>query len=163
MEIFIIFVAMLIRVEKPPVPTVAIPIELIREFVALYDEKTALKAELEKINEDMKRRAISKHEFRRKRKLMDVRLSELNKLLVSVKEKLKEVEARYEEMLKKIARSEAEIEALASSMAQMEIQYRTGKITRDVYESLIVDIQKRINRAKGEIDSTIISLREEAR
>jgi hypothetical protein len=163
LETFVIFVSMLIRVEKPLIPTVPIPVELIKEFIMLYDEKTALKAELEKINEKMKRKAISKHEFRRKRKLIDTRLSEINRLLTSAKGKLKEVDARYNEMLRKIDRSEAEIEALTSSMTQVETQYRTGKITKDVYESLNADIQKRINKAKEEIDSIIISLREEAR
>jgi hypothetical protein len=163
LETFVIFASILIQVRKPAIPTVSIPVELIKEFITLYDEKTALKAELEKINEKMKRKAISKHEFRHKRKLIDARLIEINRLLTSVKGKLKEVDIRYNEMLRKIDRSEAEIEALTSSITQIEAQYRTGKITKDVYESLSADIQKRINKAKEEIDSIIISLREEAR
>lgn len=163
LEACIVFASMLIRVKKPPLPAIPIPVDLIREFIRLYDEKIALKTELERITERMKHKAISKHEFRRKRKLIDTRLSELNRLLASNKEKLRKVEARYDEMLKKIDRSEAEIDALKSSITQIEAQYRTGKITKDVYESLTADIQKRISKAKSEIDSIIISLREEAR
>ncbi|MEM3571538.1 MAG: hypothetical protein QW589_06385, partial [Candidatus Bathyarchaeia archaeon] len=132
LEVLIIFAYMLIRVGKPPIPVIPIPVELIKGFITLYDEKTALKTELEQINEKVKRKAISKHEFRHKRKLIDTRLSEINKLLTLTKEKLKEVDARYNEMLKKIDRSEAEIEALTSSMVQVESQYSTGKITKDV-------------------------------
>jgi hypothetical protein len=65
--------------------------------------------------------------------------------------------------MRRIDRAEAEIEASRASINQVRGQYRAGKTTRDAYDSLMNDISKRIDRAEETLETTLITLREEAR
>ncbi len=148
---------------KRVTPTVAAPVETIRRFIGMYDERTALKLELEKIEEDLMRGGVSKHDFRRRKKAIDLRLDEMNRSLASVKDGLRSVATRYDEMIRRMDKAEAEIDAARASEAQVRTQYRSGKITKDTYETVMVDLRKRIARAREALESTSITLREEAR
>ena len=46
---------------------------------------------------------------------------------------------------------------------QITTQYRSGRISKDAYESLSRDYRKRIEKARETIDITIVTLREETR
>jgi len=163
LEIIVVALAVTFRLRKPPAPTVPIPVERIREFVELYDEKTALKLEAESMDEELARGAITKHDYRHRRRNIDLRTDEINKALATVKTELRSIQARYDDMLRRIEKAEAEVDAVRVSQTQVRTQYRTGKITREVYDTLTVDLNKRVDKARGTVDSIIITLREEAR
>lgn len=163
LEAAVVSVLLVNRLRKPPGLEVPVPTERIRSFVELYDGKMALKLELGRMDEDLARGALSKHEFRRRKKIIDVRLDELNRALSAVKPDLRAVHPRYDEMIKKLEKAEAEIDATRVSEAQVRAQYRTGKVTKETYETLIADLRRRIDRATETMEATIITLREEAR
>lgn len=149
---------------RKPVRAVAVaPVDRIMEFVELYDERTALSLELDKMEQEIARGAISRHEYRRRSREIDRRIEETRKELQVVKAALSSASTRYDEMIRRIERAEAEIDAGKASMAQLRIQYRTGKMARHVYDSMVSDVTKRQNRARETINSIIITLREEAR
>lgn len=143
-------------------PVTATPVEVIRRFIGMYDERMALKLELEKIEEDAARGGVSKHDYRRRKKAIDVRLDEIGRSLTSVKNELRSSAGRYDEMIRKLDKAEAEIDAAKASEGQVRVQYRSGKINKDVYETVSADVKKRISKARGTIESTTITLREEA-
>jgi SMC interacting uncharacterized protein involved in chromosome segregation len=66
-------------------------------------------------------------------------------------------------MIRRIERAEAEIDAARASEAQLRSQYRSGRISREVYDQMRAEARRRLDRARGTIDSTIITLRGEAR
>lgn len=148
---------------KPVKEIAAAPVDRIVQFVELYDEKTALSLELDKMEQDMARGAISRHEYRRRSREIERRIEEMRKALQLVKTTLSTASARYDEMIRKIERAEAEIETAKASMAQLRTQYRTGKMARHVYDSMVSDVRKRQDKARETINSIIITLREEAR
>jgi hypothetical protein len=148
---------------KKVMPVTVAPLETIRRFVGLYDERTALRLEIDRLQEDMARGGISKHDYRRRRKDIDSRLDEINRSLGSVKQQLRSAAGRYDEMIRKLDKAEAEIDAAKASEAQVRVQYRSGKINKDVYETVLSDVRKRVARARETIESTSITLREEAR
>jgi opacity protein-like surface antigen len=163
LEVVIIAFALVMRLRRGPELVVPIPVEKLREFVGLYDERLALSRELVVMEEEVGRGGLVKHEFRRRTKIMGQRLDELNKSLMEVKAELRGISARHEELMRRIDRAEAEVEASRASMNQVRSQYRSGKITRDTYETLTKDITKRIDRAEETLETTLITLREEAR
>jgi len=163
LEILVVALAVTFRLKKKPAPSVPIPVERIRAFVELYDEKTALKLEVERMEEELARGAITKHDYRHRKRNIDLRIDEINKALTSVKTELRSIQARYDDMLRRIERAEAEADAARVSQTQVRTQYRTGKITREVYDTLTTDLNKRVDKARETIDSIIITLREEAR
>ncbi len=163
LEIVVVSLAVTFRLRRQPAPTVPIPVERIRAFVELYDEKTALKLEVERMDEELARGAITKHDYRRRRRDIDLRIDEINKALATVKAELRSIQARYDDMMRRVEKAEAEADAARVSEAQVRTQYRTGKITREVYDTLTTDLKKRIDKARETIDGIIITLREEAR
>ena len=148
---------------KKTTPSAVAPVEVIRRFVGMYDERVALRLETEKIEEDMTRGAVSKHDFRRRKKAIDARLDEINRSLASVKDQLRSAATRYDEMIRKMDKAEAEIDGARASEAQVRTQYRSGKINKEVYETVLSDSKKRIAKARETIESAAINLREEAR
>jgi chromosome segregation ATPase len=122
-----------------------------------------LTRELVLMEEEVSRGGMVKHEFRRRTKVMELRLDELNKALNSLKVELRTVSPHYEELLRRLDRAEAEIQTSRASINQVRSQYRAGRLTRETYDALTKDIAKRIDRAEETLESTLITLREEAR
>jgi hypothetical protein len=162
-EIVTFALAAVIVTRRPPKPEIPVPIEKIRAFVELYDENMALRFELDRMEEDAARGALTKHEYRRRRKTIDSRLNELRRLLATAKAELMAIHPRYDEMIRRMDRAEAEIDAVRASQVQVRSQYRTGRISRETFDALTRDLRKRMDKARQIIEATIISLREEAR
>ena len=160
----IVFAAVIVsKYRRGPELKVPIPVERLREFVSLYDERIALSRELVVMEEDVNRGSLVKHEFRRRSKVIDLRLDEINKSLMEVKSELRLVSPRYDELVRRIDRAEAESEASRASTDQVRSQYRAGKITRETFDTVMNDISKRIDRAESVVETILITLREEAR
>ncbi len=139
------------------------PSSLIGRFVELFDEKAALRLESEKLEDDIGRGAVSRHDFKRRKRVMDLRVSEIDRQLGPTKQELAGTQPRYGEMVKKIERAEAELQVVRSSMSDLRNQYRSGRMAKELYESLVSDLVRRKERTQQTIDNVVIGLREEAR
>ena len=139
------------------------PSELIGRFVELYDEKSAMRLEAEKMDEDLARGALNRHEFKRRRRVIDLRIAELDRTLAPVKDQLSKANPRYQDMIKRLERAEADTQVVRTTSADLRNQYRSGRIARELYESLISDLAKRKEKAQQTMDTIVINLREETR
>ncbi len=155
------FIALTLK--KPAKPTIKIPIEKIRKYVDLQDEKNESRHQLEKQDEELILGRISRREHQRRKKTIGIRISELNRNMIPLKNELRKIDTRYTEVIRKIEKSESEIEALRMNKFQLRGQYRSGRIIKDAYESLISDIDRKINKAEETLEGLLITLREEAR
>ncbi len=66
-------------------------------------------------------------------------------------------------MIRRLEKAEAELEGLRVSENQITAQYRSGRISKDAYESISRDYTKRMEKARETVDTVIVTLREEAR
>ncbi len=139
------------------------PSELIGRFVELYDEKSAMRLEAEKMDEDLLRGALNHHEYKRRRRVIDLRIAELERTLAPIKDQLSKANPRYQDMIKRLERAEADIQVVRTTSADLRNQYRSGRIARELYESLISDLAKRKEKAQQTMDTIVINLREETR
>ncbi len=149
-----------------PGATVAVagaPSQLINRFVELYDEKSSMRLEADKMEEDLNRGAMNKYDYKRRRRVIDLRMAEIDRALALIKEQLSSVQNRYQDMIKRIERAEAELQVVKNTSGDLRNQYRGGKIAKDLYESLIADLIRRRERAEQTIDTIVINLREEVR
>src|SRR6266498_406208 len=137
------------------------PSELIGRFVELYDEKSAMRLEAEKMDEDLSRGALNRHEYKRRRRVIDLRIAELDKTLAPIKDQLSKANPRYQDMIKRLERAEADIQVVRTTSADLRNQYRSARIARELYESLISDLAKRKEKAQQTMDTIAINLREE--
>lgn len=140
-----------------------VPVQLISKFADLYDEKSSMSMESEKMEEDVARGSLNRYDYRQRRRSLDRRMAEVDKALSSVKSGLSAESARYADMIKRIERAEAELQVIRTTSADLKNQNRTGKISRDLYESLSSDLVRRKERSQQTIDTVIINLREEIR
>ncbi len=140
-----------------------VPTQLINQFVDLYDERSSLRLEEDKMEEDMGRGALNRYDYKQRRRMMDRRVSEIDRTLTPVKQQLSASLGRYADMVKRIERAEAELQVIKATSADLKNQNRTGKISRDLYESLSYDLVRRKEKAEQTIDTVIINLREEIR
>ena len=163
LEIALAAVLIVTKIRRGPELAIPIPVERLREFVGLYDERISLSRELVAMEEEVARGGMVKHEFRRRSKVMDLRLDEINKSLMEVKAEIRVISQHYDELIRRIDRAETDIQVSRSSLNQVRTQYRAGKITRETYESVTNDLTKRIDRAEETVETILITLREEAR
>jgi len=140
-----------------------VPVQLITKFVDLYDEKSSMRLEGDKMEEDVARGALNRFDYKQRRRSLDRRMGEIDRALASVKADLSSGSARYQDLIKRIERSEAELQVTRTTSADLKNQYRGGKMSRDLYESLSSDLARRKEKAQQNIDTAIINLREEIR
>ena len=139
------------------------PSELISRFVDLYDEKSAMRLEAEKMDEDLSRGALNRHEYKRRRRVIDLRIAELDRTLAPIKDQLSKANPRYQDMIKRLERAEADIQVVRTTTSDLKNQYRSGRIARELYESLTSDLARRKEKAQQTLDTIVINLREETR
>ena len=162
-EVVFAAVVLVDRIRRGPELAIPVPVENLREFVGLYDERISLSRELVAMEEEVARGGMVKHEFRRRTKVMELRLDEINKSLMAVKAEIRAISQHYDELIRRIDRAEAEIQVSRNSLNQVRTQYRSGKTTRETYDAMVNDLTKRIDRAEETVETILITLREEAR
>ncbi|OLB70841.1 hypothetical protein AUI06_05710 [archaeon 13_2_20CM_2_52_21] len=139
------------------------PSQLITKFVELYDEKSSMRLESDKMEEDLARGALNRYDYKQRRRMLDRRMTEIDRALAPVEDQLAAAQGRYQDMIKRIERAEVELTVIKTTSADLRNQYRSGKISRDLYESLNADLVRRKQKAEQTIDTIIINLREEIR
>jgi hypothetical protein len=139
------------------------PSLLITKFVELYDEKSSMRLESDKMDEDLARGALNRYDYKQRRRMLDRRMAEIDRALAPVEEQLSTAQGRYSDMIKRIERAEVELNVIKTTANDLRNQNRSGKISRDLYESLNADLIRRKQRAEQTIDTVIINLREEIR
>ena len=139
------------------------PSQLITKFVELYDEKSSMRLESDKMEDDLARGALNRYDYKQRRRMLDRRMTEIDRALAPVEDQLAAAQGRYSDMIKRIERAEVELNVIKTTANDLRNQYRSGKISRDLYESLNADLVRRKQRAEQTIDTVIINLREEIR
>jgi hypothetical protein len=162
-ELVVVAVVVVSKARKPATLKMAVPSDKLKQFVELYDGRTALRLELDRMGEDLARGALNKHEYRRRRKTIEFRTGELDRALQPLKEDLKASHPRYGEMITRMEKAEAEIDANRLGEEHFRTQYRSGKMSKDAYERALDDLNKRIDKAREVIDTSLVTLREDAR
>src|SRR5207253_8515174 len=128
-----------------------VPVQLITKFVDLYDEKSSMRLESDKMEEDVARGALNRFDYKQRRRMLDRRMTEIDRSLAPVEEQLAAAQGRYSDMIKRIERAEVELTVIKTTSADLRNQNRSGKISRDLYESLNADLVRRKQKAEQTI------------
>ena len=141
------------KVRRGPEIEIPVPVERLREFVGLYDERISLSRELVAMEDEVARGGMVKHEFRRRSKVMELRLDEINKSLMTVKAEIRAISQHYDELIRRIDRAEAEIQLSRTILNQVRGQYPSGRITRETYDAVTNELNKRTDRAEQTVET----------
>ena len=162
-ELVVVVTVVVARMRKPAALKIPVPSDKLKQFVELYDGRTALRLELDRMAEDLARGALNKHEYRRRRRTIELRTGELDRALQPLKQDLKAFHPRYAEMILRMEKAEAEIDANRLGEEHFRTQYRAGKISKEAYERALEDLGRRVDKAREIIETSLVTLREDAR
>jgi len=153
-------IALIWRAPKLPVPIFPIPSGDLRNFVASYDEKRRILSELESIEDQVRKRKISRRRYRVRRRTLGGRLSVLSRNLTGLRDKIRELGPRYANMMRQIEVAETELEEAETGVRRIRTRYRRKEISTSVYRKLLEDYDRRRDRARTTIDGILLRLRE---
>lgn|GEM_PF-1411884 len=125
----------------------------ISEFTSAYEEKLNLKREMRELESNYLAGNISKAEFSARSMKIKSRIAELDKLIESLKPTIRL--AGFIDELTSIEEAEADLSICDVGLNELRSRYRTGKISKHVYERLLNEYDKRIRTNENKIRRAI--------
>ena len=137
-----------------------IPVNEIREFCSLYEERNALVFEIRKAEEDVKRKKIIKKKYKNILDKNSKKIEEIEKEIPPFKKIVREVNATFENIIKKLEVLEAERLSVKDSLNLLEARYKRGRLpSKAAYINLSDNFMRRRKKIDGSIEKNIRSLR----
>lgn len=137
-----------------------IPINEIREYCSLYEEKNALIFEIRQAEEDAKRKKIVKKKYKNILDKNAAKIEEIQKEITPFKEIILDVGETFNKILKNIDVLDAERTSINDSINLLEMRYKRGRLpSKAAYEKLTDNFLNRRNKIDRSIDKSIQQLR----
>ncbi|MFX1588501.1 MAG: hypothetical protein ACFFC1_10120 [Promethearchaeota archaeon] len=148
------------REEKFVTEKMEIPIEELREFCSLNEEKNALVLEIRRAEEEAKRKKIAKKIYSNLLSKNTTKIEQIKQELLPFKKVLMKTNETFESIIKKLDVLDAERESVNDSLTLLENRYKRGKLpSKAAYQNLLEDFMKRRRRIDKTIDKNIQQLR----
>jgi hypothetical protein len=137
-----------------------IPVNEIREFCSLYEEKNALILEIRQAEENARRKKIAKKNYKNILDKNTSKIDEIQKEINPFKKILLETNITFENVIKRLDLLEAERISVKDSLNLLESRYKRGRLpSRAAYQKLSDDFKKRRRKIERNIDKLIQQLR----
>ncbi|MHA1332928.1 MAG: hypothetical protein ACTSPL_02475 [Candidatus Odinarchaeia archaeon] len=137
------------------------PPPLIKEFARLYDEKVALRIQIEKLKQDARKGKIKRRDYRKRYETFTKNIEKIDKEIQKIRDELLQYGGRLAKIIRDLEITEAQIDHKKSSLAEFASRYRLGKISRDAYLKVRKDLEGEINKAEHKINKLLLTLKEE--
>ncbi|MBD3254449.1 MAG: hypothetical protein GF383_05115 [Candidatus Lokiarchaeota archaeon] len=137
-----------------------IPVNELREYISLYEEKNALVIEMREAEEDVKRKKIIKKKYKNIIDKNTARIKEIEKEIQPFKETIRETNQTFENIVKKLEVLEAERLSVNDSLNLLEARYKRGRLpSKAAYLKLSDNFLRRQKKIDRSIDKNIQALR----
>jgi len=137
-----------------------IPINEIREYCSLYEEKNALTLEIRHAEEDTRRKKMAKKKYKNILTKNNSKIDEIQKEIIPFKKILLETSETFENIVKRLDILEAERMSVKDSLTLLESRYKRGRLpSREAFLKLSDDFKKRRKKIDRTIDKLIQQLR----
>lgn len=136
-----------------------IPIDLIKEFVKTYEEKTALREQVLRLDRKRKSRKISAREYEQTQKILRNQQQRNDRTIVTASRKLAEESPRYRISMRSIEVAEANREDILQNIESLERKKAQDRISKEAYAKLKLNYDRQLRKANNEVDKVLIDLR----
>lgn len=136
-----------------------IPLDLIKEFVKTYEEKTAIREQMLRLDQKRKSKNIRSREYEKTKTLLKNRQQRADQSIVTASRKLGEEGSRYRVSMRSIEVAEATREDILKNIDSLERKKNQGRIGKEAYAKLKMSYNKQLRKANNEIDKVLIDLR----
>lgn len=140
--------------------TELIPINEIREFCSLYEEKNALILEIRKAEEEAKRKKMAKKSYKNIVNKNTTKIEQIKQEIIPFSKRLEEASDIFGNIIKKLDVLDAERVSVDDSINLLDTRYKRGKLpSRAAYQKLSDDFLRRKKKIDRTIDKYIQQLR----
>ncbi len=141
---------------------VAVPVELLKQFTSAYSRKLALQLELEKLEEAVGRKKVSKKEYLIRDRDLRNQLDEITSELRGLKQQMLDYGPKYRDVVAQLELYEEKIGGAKAGLAQLMQRKRGQTISRAAFEKARQEYLKTIKQAVAAIDRILFDLQEVA-
>ena len=136
------------------------PVNEIREFCSLYEEKNALMLEIRNAEEEAKRKKLAKKSYKNLVSKNTSKIEQIKNEIQPFKKSLIESGEIFESIVKKLDVLDAERISVDDSINLLDNRYKRGKLpSRQAYQKLSDDFFKRRKKIDRTIDKYVQQLR----
>ncbi|MHA2095761.1 MAG: hypothetical protein ACW98F_14165 [Candidatus Hodarchaeales archaeon] len=136
-----------------------IPLDMIKSFVKSYEEKTAIREQILRLDRKRKSKNISAREYEQTKIILRNQQQQNDRTIVSVSRKLAEENPRIRLSMRSIEVAEASREDYLKNIESLEKKKSQGRIGKEAYAKLKIDYDNKLRKANNEIDKVLIELR----
>ncbi|MFX0042338.1 MAG: hypothetical protein ACFE8L_05460 [Candidatus Hodarchaeota archaeon] len=137
-----------------------IPVNEIREFCSLYEEKNALALEIRQAEEDAKRKKMAKKNYQNILSKNTSKIEQIQQEIVPFKKIMMETNETFNNIVKKLDVLEAERISVKDGLNLLETRYKRGRLpSREAYLKLSDNFKKRRKKIDRNINKFIQQLR----
>ncbi len=136
-----------------------IPLDLIKNFVKSYEEKTAIREQLIRLDQKRKSKNISAREYEQTRIILKNRQQQTDRSIVSVSKKLAGQGQRYRLSMRSIEVAEANRDDVLRNIDSLERKKTQATIGKEAYLKLKLNYDKKLRSLNNDIDKVLIELR----
>ncbi len=159
-SIYVLVIKTRKKADTTVLSTKYIPVNEIREFCSLYEEKNALTLEIRLAEDDAKRKKIAKKKYNNILTKNVSKIDEIQKEITPFKKVLVETSDIFGTIVNRLDILEAERISVTDSIALLESRYKRGRLpSRAAYLKLSDDFIKRRKKIDKTIDKLIQQLR----
>ncbi|MEM2913046.1 MAG: hypothetical protein QXR06_01745 [Candidatus Bathyarchaeia archaeon] len=137
--------------------------ETIRKFIELLEERNRIVSEIESLDQQSRRRKISRRHYRLQRRTLEERLSIIQRDFSNIKREIESFGARYANMMRRFETANVDIETMNKNIADVESRYQRGEISAEARKKLLDEYGRKKENAESIIDEILIRLKEELR
>ena len=138
----------------------SVPIRELTQFVTLIEERNALLLDIEKADDDLRRKRIQKKVYTKTVRNYQNKLKELGEESIPFKRILIESGGQIQSIIQKLDFLEAEKISVKDSLKLLADRYKRGKLpSKAAYERLSNDMMKQLDSSQKKVDRYINELR----
>jgi len=146
--------------DKATITREFIPVNEIREFCSLYEEKNALTLEIRQAEEEARRKKMAKKKYKNILNKNTSKIDEIQKEIIPFKKSIMETSDTFESILKRLDVLDAERFSVKDSLTLLDSRYKRGRLpSRAAYLKLSDDFKKRRKKIDRTIDKLLQQLR----
>jgi len=143
----------------PAIEEKVIPVEELKEFTRLYDEKMGYILELEHLDELREAGKITKRDYELKKRKFTTELRRIEKELVPSSEALKQAGERYAKAVRELELLEEQRASAIANIKFIKHRYKLRRISKAVYQKMLEEQTKKLQRATSQIDRILFDLK----
>ncbi len=133
-----------------------IPVNELRQFCTLCEERNAVLLEILQADDDVKRKKLTKKKYINLIKKCEARIKTLDDDIVPLRKLLEESTNTFDNTFKKFDDLEAKRISLKDSINLLENRYKQGRMpSREAYEKLLRDLLKQRDKIKKAVDRLV--------